>query len=84
MTPTLKETFNQQFPPPERDKLTDLEDMSFAKLKLKSNFKFGLHQLGGRTVTLEHVNPTKGEHKAVLEDPPGLRFTFSNDEDVYE
>lgn len=48
MSLSLKEIFDMRFPPSQGDGLSDLEDMSFTKLKLRDDFEFGLHRLGGR------------------------------------
>lgn len=82
MSPSLENLFDYLYPPTERDGLADLEDMSYSSQTLKPGVKFGLIELGGQVVQIQHVEPDSNSHTVKL--PDGHMLEFGNDEDVYE
>ena len=78
MSPSLKEIFDQRFPPETRDELAGLEDMTYQKLTLGDGA--GPIQKGW-VVTVKEVDLETDEHCVLL--PSNVRRWFRNDEDIY-
>jgi hypothetical protein len=81
MAPSLIEVFKRDY---SQDDVADLDDMSYARLKIKSGVMYGLHDLSEKFILLDKVGTNSTIHRGTVEDLPFLQVTFSNTADIYE